>query len=433
MLFPVYLFKLWFVTCDYSAALPKMAKHNSRTILHVDMDAFYASVEERDRPDLIGHPVIVGGTPEGRGVVAAANYEARRFGVHSAMPAAQAKRLCPHAAFLRPRMEHYVEVSSRIRSVFEQYTSLVEPLSLDEAFLDVAGSESLHGPAIDIARKIKREIREQLSLVASVGVAPNKFLAKIASDLEKPDGLVVVAPSQIQAFLDPLPVKRLWGVGKVTAKVFERLRVRTIGQLRELPRESLRSHLGNNGVHLWELAHGIDDRPVTPEQEAKSISHEKTFAKNIDDLSVLRAWLLELSELAACRLRRQDLKARTVHLKVRFDDFHTVTRSHTLASPTNATQELWQAATSMLDERMPSRRLVVRLLGVGVSKLGQGTSTQLELFSEQTHERDSRLDEVADSIKEKFGASSLQRGLGMLHDIEPRGRVDGLNRDQFGE
>ncbi len=402
-------------------------------ILHVDMDAFYASVEERDQPALVGRPVVVGGTPEGRGVVAAANYVAREFGVHSALPAATAKRLCPHAVFLRPRMEHYAEVSEQIRAVFERYTPLVEPLSLDEAFLDVTGSQSLYGSATTIAQSIRHDIREGLSLVASVGVAPNKFLAKIASDLEKPDGFVIVDPDRIQEFLDPLPVGRLWGVGRVTGRIFDRLRVRTISQLRQLPVELLRDHFGAGGEHLWELARGIDQRPVIPEHEAKSISHEKTFARDLEDPEVLRAWLLELSEQVACRLRRHGLKGRTVHLKVRFDDFRTVTRAQTLSEPTNGTQEIWQTVTTMLDERMPSRRLRVRLLGVGASGLGHGKQVQLSLFSDQDHERQSRLDEVADSIKQKFGSSSLQRGLGMLHDIAPKPPSDGPNPDQYGE
>ena len=203
-------------------------------ILHVDMDAFYASVEERDDPSLVGKPVIVGGTAEGRGVVAAANYEARKFGVHSAMASARAKRLCPHAVVIRPRIDYYAEVSRQIREIFEQFTPLIEPLSLDEAFLDATGSESLFGPSADIGRQIKQRIRAELQLVASVGVAPNKFVAKIASDVRKPDGFVVVEPGEVQAFLDPLPVGRIWGVGKVTGQVFERLGIRTIGQLRNL-------------------------------------------------------------------------------------------------------------------------------------------------------------------------------------------------------
>ncbi len=391
-------------------------------ILHVDMDAFYASVEQRDRPDLVGLPVIVGGTPEGRGVVAAANYVVREYGVHSAMPAATAKRLCPHAIFLRPRMSHYTEVSEQIRAVFEHYTPLVEPLSLDEAFLDVTASEALHGAAVDIARRIKQEIWERLQLIASVGVAPNKFLAKIASDLEKPDGLVVVDPERVREFLDDLPVERIWGVGRVTGKVFQRLGIRTVGQLRQVSVELLRRHFGSHGDHLLRLANGMDDRRVIPEREAKSISHEKTFARDLQELEVVRAWLLDLSEQVGCRLRRHELKGRTVHLKVRFDDFQTITRAQTLSGPTHATQEIWRTVSTMLDERMPDRQLSVRLLGVGLSGLTHAADVQLDLFDNEGRERQSRLDQVADSIRGKFGSGALQRGLGLLRDGDPNSK-----------
>jgi DNA polymerase-4 len=402
-------------------------------ILHVDMDAFYASIEQRERPELAGRPVVVGGTPAGRGVVAAANYAAREFGVHSAMPAATAKRLCPQAVFLRPRMDYYAEVSEQIHAVFQHYTPLVEPLSLDEAFLDVAGSRALYGSAVTIARNIKRDIRDQLSLVASVGVAPNKFLAKIASDLEKPDGFVVVDPQRVQEFLDPLPVGRLWGVGRVTGRVFQQLGIRTIAHLRHMPVDVLRDHFGSQGDHLWELAHGIDDRRVVPEHEAKSISHEKTFPRDIEDREALHAWLLELSDQVACRLRRHRLRARTVQLKVRFDDFRTITRARTLPAPTDVTQEIGNAVAAMFAGRMPPRALRVRLLGVGVSGLCHAGKTQLTLFSDQQQQRQSRLDAVADSIKQKFGAGSLQRGSGLLHDIRPRPGQPGPNQDQYGE
>ena len=401
-------------------------------ILHVDMDAFYASVEERERPELVGQPVIVGGTPEGRGVVAAANYVARKFGVHSAMPAVTAKRLCPRGVFLRPRMEYYAEVSDQIRAIFERYTPLVEPLSLDEAFLDVTGSQQLFGSAETIGRAIKEEIRQRLRLVASVGVAPNKFLAKIASDLEKPDGFVVVRPGGVQEFLDPLPVGRLWGVGKVTGSVLDKLGIRTIHQLRQVPADVLRQHFGSSGEHLGELSRGIDQRPVVPEQEAKSISHETTFAKSLEDPGILRAWLLELSEQVGCRMRRHGRKGRTVHLKVRFDDFHTITRAQTLAQPTNVTQEIWQTVAELFAERLPARRLHVRLLGVGISGFDQRGLVQLGLFPETEHERQTRLDEVADQIKEKFGHDSLQRALGLLYDVETKAGKHGPNRDQYG-
>ena len=384
-------------------------------ILHVDMDAFYASVEMRDRPELQGRPVIVGGTPEGRGVVAAANYEARKFGVHSAMPSARAKRLCPHATLLPCRMDRYAEVSRQIRDIFHRYTPLVEPLSLDEAFLDVTGSESLFGSSVEIGRQIKQEISESLQLVASAGVAPNKFLAKLASDLEKPDGFVVVDPDRVQQFLDPLPVGRLWGVGRVTGRVFERLGVRTIRDLRDLPPETLRQHFGDHGGHLRELSHGIDNRRVVPDREAKSVSHETTFAEDIEDIEVLRAWAIELTEQVARRLRRHNLSGRTVHLKVRFSDFRTITRSTTLPRPTNVTQELWRTTDQMLSTRLPATHLAVRLLGVGVSGFDNPEQTQLSLFDDKGREAQAKLDQAADRIREKFGSPSIGRASGLLH------------------
>ena len=316
-------------------------------ILHCDMDAFYASVEERDRPELVGQPVIVGGSPEKRGVVAAANYVARRYGVHSAMPAATARRLCPHGVFLPPRISYYAEVSRQIREIFERFTPLVEPLSLDEAFLDVTGSEGLFGPAVQIGRKIKQAIREETQLVVSVGVAPNKFLAKIASDLEKPDGFVVVEPDRIQEFLDPLPVERLWGVGRQGSKVFQRLGIRTIGQLRQWPVETLKRHFGSHGEHLWQLAHGIDDRRGRARAGGQVDLARDDLRTDIDDQEVLRAWLLDLTEQVGWRLRRHGLRGRVVHLKVRFADFSTITRSQTLPEPTDITEELWQVADEM--------------------------------------------------------------------------------------
>jgi DNA polymerase-4 len=378
-------------------------------ILHFDMDAFYASVEERDNPDLAGKPVVVGGTPEGRGVVMAANYVVRQFGVHSAMPAVTARRLCPHAIFLPCRMDHYAQVSREIQEILHRFTPLVEPLSLDEAFLDVTGCEGLFGPAADIGKKIKEEIRRQVRLVASVGVAPNKFLAKLASDLQKPDGFVVVDPNHVQAFLDPLPVGRLWGVGKVSGKTFQELGITTIGQLRLVPVEILESHFGKSGRHLWNLAQGIDNRRVVPDRDAKSISHETTFAHDIDDLEVLRIWLLQLTEQLSRRLRRHHLVGQTIHLKVRFADFHTITRARTLAEPTNITEEIWQAAAELLTQRLPAQRQPVRLLGLGVSGLDSESSRQGHLFDDQRREKQQKLDEVTDHIQDRFGGAALKR------------------------
>jgi DNA polymerase-4 len=376
------------------------------------MDAFYASVEERDNPELVGKPVIVGGSAEGRGVVCAANYAARQYGVHSAMPAVTAHRLCPQAIFLPVRMDHYAQISRDIREIFHHFTPLVEPLSLDEAFLDVTGSEGLFGSAPQIAKKIKEEIHSQIRLVASVGVAPNKFLAKLASDLEKPNGFVVVDPQHVQDFLDPLPVGRLWGVGKVSGKAFQKLGISTIGQLRKLPVETLESHFGKSGQHFWQLAHGIDDRSVVPDRDAKSISHETTFAKDISDLAILRIWLLELTEQVARRLRQYHLVGQTVQLKIRFEDFRTITRRRTLAEATNITEEIWQAAVELLNRGATlatSRSRSVRLVGVGVSGLEIESSRQGDLFDDGRREKQQKLDQVTDRIRERFGITSLRR------------------------
>ena len=391
-------------------------------IIHVDMDAFYASVEQRDRPELEGKPIIVGGSPDQRGVVAAANYAVRQFGVHSAMPSSTARRLCPHAIFLPAQLDYYAQISDQIREIFHRFTPLVEPLSLDEAFLDVSGSERLFGTAESVGRQIKESIRSELNLVASVGIAPNKFLAKIASDLEKPDGFVQVDARGVQAFLDPLPVGRLWGVGRQTSKVFQRLGVHTIGQLRALPLSVLTSHFGSHGEHLSKLAHAIDNRPVVPDREAKSISNETTFATDLDDQESLRAWLLELTEQVARRLRRHALRGRTVEIKVRFADFQTITRSRKLPEPTNSTQALWEQANALLSTRLPSDHLPIRLLGMGVTEIDRTGVTQQQLFDEADRERQDGLDEVGDQIRERYGSKALSRGSTLKHNARHRPR-----------
>ena len=336
------------------------------------------------------------------------------------MPAVTAHRLCPQGVFLPPRIDYYAEVSGQIREIFERFTPLVEPLSLDEAFLDVTGSEHLFGPAVEIGRQIKQAIRQELRLVASVGVAPNKFIAKIASDLKKPDALVVVEPDKVQEFLDPLPVERLWGVGKQSSKVFQRLGIRTIGQLRQWPLDTLQARFGSNGEYLWQLAHGIDDRPVVPEREAKSISHETTFEQDIDDMEVLRAWLVDLTEQVGCRLRRHGLRGRTVQLKVRFADFSLITRSHTLPEPTDITDELWRAADELLCQRLPAGHLPVRLIGMGVSGLDDTGLVQGMLFDQEERQKQTRLDTVADQLKDRFGTEALRRGSSLERGEKPK-------------
>ncbi|MDQ3331089.1 MAG: DNA polymerase IV [Planctomycetota bacterium] len=379
-------------------------------ILHVDMDAFYASVEERERPELKDRPVIVGGSPQGRGVVCAANYIARTFGVHSAQPAARAVRLCPQAVFLKPRFDLYSSVSRQIREIFHRYTPLVEPLSLDEAFLDVTGSERLFGDGETIGRAIQKAIRDELSLPCSVGVAPTKFVAKIASDLRKPRGFVVVRTDEVVSFLDPLPVTKIWGVGATAERHLAALGITKIGDLRIRSAESLVAAFGKHGRKLWNLANGIDHRAVVPDHAAKQISHETTFGQDITDLETLRAWVSELAANVGRRLRRHHRTAQAVVLKLRYDDFTTITRSHSLPDATDATSTIFRAADELLRTRLPRRRLSVRLIGVGVTGLSSVGGQKL-LFPIQEEETRPAIDAVADAIAQKFGRDALRSGL----------------------
>jgi DNA polymerase-4 len=379
------------------------------TILHVDMDAFYASVEQRDWPELRGQPVIVGGV-EGRGVVCAASYEARPFGVHSAMPIATARRLCPQGVFLPVRMKHYAQISRQICEIFLSFTPLVEPLSLDEAFLDVRGCVRLSGSAAEIARRIKEQLKAETGLTASVGVAPNKFLAKLASDHGKPDGFVVLLPEQVTAFLTPLPVGRIWGVGAKCEKRLHALGVRTIGQLAALPEKVLTDHFGSVGRHIWQLAQGQDDRTVVPDREAKSVSTETTFAQDVGDRDVLRTCLLELVDHLASPLRQAGVHARTVDVKIRSSDFRTWTRAVTLTEPTNVTDVLWQAADDLFERSLTPGMLPLRLLGVGAARLTREPVVQRGLFDGETREKQNALDKVVDAIRGQFGAEAIRRG-----------------------
>jgi DNA polymerase-4 len=304
-------------------------------------------------------------------------------------------------------------VSRQIHDIFQRYTPLVEPLSLDEAFLDVRGSVGLFGPPETIGRKIKGEIRAELGLVASVGVAPNKFLAKVASDLEKPDGFVVVPADSIQAFLDPLPVGRLWGVGRVFDSQLAEMGIRTVAQLRRLSPAILGERFGSAGRQLMELAQGVDNRAVVPDHQAKSISHETTFESDVSDPEILRAWLLDLTEQVARRLRAEGYRGRTVHLKVRFAPFRTITRSQTLLEPTSATEELWRTAAAMLAGRLPKNHSPVRLLGMGVGGLDASGQVQAQLFDDRERQRQRRLDAVTDRIKDRYGARSIGRAGGI--------------------
>ncbi len=391
---------------------------SERAILHVDMDAFFAAVEVLDDPSLAGRPVIVGGRPEQRGVVAAASYEARRFGVHSAMSAARAARLCPEATWLPGRHARYAEISALIFALLRSYTPLVEPLSIDEAFLDVTGCGRLFGDPVAIARGIKARLRREIGLTGSVGVAPNKFLAKLASDLEKPDGLVVVPAGGERAFLAPLPVERLWGVGPRTAAVLHGLGVERIGRLAAAAdalaagaagpdlalARRLQERLGpEHSAHLLRLCRGEDERPVVPEHEAKSIGHETTFAADIADADRLRDVLDQLADRTARRLRAHGLEARTVQLKARYADFTTVTRAATLALPTAATVTIRDEARRLLADRLGRAGRPLRLLGVSVSGLQAAGSGQGDLFAEAAGGRARRLDGVVDRLRGKHG------------------------------
>jgi DNA polymerase-4 len=377
----------------------------ARAILHLDLDAFFVAVERLDNPALIGVPVIVGGRAEARGVVSSASYEARAFGVRSAMPTAQALRLCPQAILVGGNRRRYVEMSGKVMALLGEYTPLLEPISIDEAFLDISGTEAHYGPPAVLAQTLRDRIAAELGLSASLGAAANKLVAKIASDLRKPHGITVVPPGQEAAFLAPLPIRRLWGVGEVTGRELARLGIQTIGDLARFSPEELRGRFGAHGEGLWRAATGIDDSPVTPEHEAKSLSREETFAQDVRDPILLRRELLRLSDAVAGRLRRHTLQARTVALKLRYPDFTTLTRQTTLPDPTDAGPVIYAQALALFDAAWDRRP--VRLIGVAAANLSQG-ARQLRLF-EQEDARQSHLEVALDRIRARFGEDAIQR------------------------
>jgi nucleotidyltransferase/DNA polymerase involved in DNA repair len=378
-----------------------------RAILHVDMDAFYASVEQRDKPELRGKPVIVGADPQERGVVAACSYGARHFGVHSAMPSRTAYRLCPQGIFLRPDMEKYKSVSRQVMTVLQSFTPLVQPISIDEAFLDVSGTAKRLAEAKTVAQRIKAEIRKQTGLTASVGVAPNKFLAKLASDLNKPDGLTIITEEEKLQVLAPLPVSKVLDVGKVTERRLQELGIRTIGDLQKFPLDELRRRLGNVAGLLHALALGEDDREVVTDEGTKSISSENTFDRDTSNLDQIKRCLLEQAEDVGASLRREQLAARTVQLKLRYADFTTLTRRKTLPRPTQDGMVLYEVAERLLEaERIQGKR--IRLIGVSGTNLvrpeGQG-----DLFDHNDEKR-ARLAKAVDGLRAKLGPGSIKRG-----------------------
>ncbi len=381
----------------------------TRAIIHLDMDAFYAAVEVLDDPELKGKPVIVGGSKE-RGVVSSASYEARKFGVHSAQPIATAARLCPQGVFLPVRMWRYQEISQQIFKIFQRFSPLVEPLSLDEAFLDVTGSTRLFGTPEEIARKIKEQVVEETGLTVSAGVAPSKFVAKIASDMQKPDGLTIVPEGKVEEFLEPLPIEKLWGVGKATRKILAHLGVRTIGDLGLLSSKLLVRKLGKQGLHLYLLAKGVDEREVEPEREVKSVGHEDTYPIDISDVEEARKQLLSLATRVAKRLRGYGLVGKTVTLKVKYYDFVQITRSITLGEPTDDNRKIFQTCCDLLEKTEVGRR-PVRLLGISLSQLSDSDETkQLALFAVEEPDRSRRLNKALDTISEKFGDKAIVLG-----------------------
>jgi DNA polymerase-4 len=355
-----------------------------RKIIHVDMDAFFASVEELDNPELRGKAVIVGGGLKGRGVVSSASYEARKYGVKSAMPISRARRLCPHGIFLEGRMERYIEVSVQIMRIIKDFTPLVEPVSVDEAFLDVTEMAKDFTGAVEIGREVKKRIKEETGLTASVGVATNKFLAKLASGLNKPDGFTVITEEEKEKVLKDLPVSEVLGVGKVTEKALHGMGISTIGQLWPLSLAELVERFGKFGKALYYLSRGIDDSPIVTEWEPKSVGRSTTFERDIKDLRVIRRQLYGLAEDVVRQLKEMNLRAKTVTIKVRYSNFRTITRSITIDTPTDLLSTVWHHADMLLKERVELRDTAVRLVGVSLSSFVQApTVEQLHLFEEK--------------------------------------------------
>jgi DNA polymerase IV len=386
-----------------------------RAIIHVDMDAFYASVEQRDNPELRGKPLIVGGHAH-RGVVVAASYEVRKYGVKSAMPTARAMKLAPHALVVRPRFTAYSDASEQVFSIFERYTPLIEPLSLDEAFLDVTASVGLFGAPVDIARRIRKEIADEVKLPSSAGIAGVKFVAKIASDMAKPNGQREVRPEETVAFLAGLPLARLWGVGPKTEESLKRSGLETIGDVAARDVKWMESRFGASGRQLWELAHGIDTREVVPDRAAKSVGAEDTFDEDLKGLEALSPHVHAQALRVGRRLRHAGVKGRVVQLKLKFTDFTVITRRTTLPTPTDDGQEIYRVARELLEAAHEGRQ--VRLTGVAVQELGTGES-QLGLFPEQP-KRSDKLNAALDRIAERFGTKAVTTA-DVVDSEEPKG------------
>jgi len=383
-----------------------MGSMPERVIAHVDMDAFYASVEIRDDPSLAGLPVVVGGSSRGRGVVAASSYVARRYGIHSAMPMARAERLCPHLVRIPPNFGKYHDVSQRIMAVLGEFSPEIEPLSLDEAFLDLSGIELALGSPWELGTRIKARVREETRLTASVGIAPVKFVAKIASDLEKPDGLVIVLPGTVEAFLRPLPLERLWGVGPRTREALAACGLRTIGDLAAADAHMLSDRFGAHGEHLHHLASGVDEREVIPDWEAKSYSHEETFERDRTDVDTLEAVMLDQALRVARRLRRDGVCAKTVNLKLRDLHFRTITRQKALPHATADAGAIYEGARDLFHHAWTGR--AIRLIGVGVHNIVPAGAELPDLFGRgEDDARRRHLAETIDRIEDRFGRGKV--------------------------
>ncbi|HBF36279.1 MAG TPA: DNA polymerase IV [Firmicutes bacterium] len=383
-----------------------------RKILHMDMDAFFASVEQHDNPSFRGKPVIVGADPRGRGVVSTCSYEARKYGVHSAQPIKEAYRLCPQGIFLPVRGGRYTEVSRSIMHLLAEYTPLIEPLSLDEAFLDLTASQQIFGLAESIGKRIIEEIQNKLGLSASVGIAPNKFLAKLASDLQKPHGFVVITPENVHEILERLGVEKLWGVGPKTAETLHGLGIGTIGELRQTSPQVLADSLGELGLQLYELAYGHDERPVTPNESVKSIGHEITFQVDTEDHQFLVGVLLWLCDQVARRLRQNDVKGRVITIKLRDSNFKTLTKRSTFDEPTDFEEAIYHEALKLF-ERIPKAACKVRLIGVSVSDFENKSRAQLGLFETESPlpEKDlTKLHQTIDKLRDRFGERIITKG-----------------------
>lgn len=390
---------------DREQAEARLRDLRRASIMHVDMDAFFVSVELRARPDLRGRPVIVG-FPAERSVVLSASYEARKFGVKSAMPMAVAHRMCPQAIIIEPRHKVYYEVSGQLMAIFESITELVEPLSVDEAFLDVGGAIRRLGPPLEVGQLIRRRVASELGITASVGIAASKFVAKIASTRCKPDGLLLIRPEETVPYLHSLPVNALWGVGGKTAEVLARMGIRTVADVAATPVSSLKKVLGATGEHVHRLSWGIDSRTVTPVRVEKSIGAEETFAADTADDALLHRELLRLSHRTAERLRASGLVARTVALKLRYADFSTVTRSRTVHTPLDSAQLIYAVATQLL-ESLGSRPLTVRLVGVRAEQLEPAAQTSLQLSLDRRDDNWRAAEQALDKVAEKFGSKSV--------------------------